>query len=189
MFEIKSTTHPLKGVGWSNQIGVGIDMKQIDILSFLSGMEEDATKNNKDTNKEQSGSIKELEQTLMPADPQNINIGELFVFMKKRYIFWGVKAENHTASKILAIRPKDLKKCNSETVKKYIQELSIKEKELVQLHIPLIVMPGHCTGYWLSFPKCDELIIGNEIEEKQTTVQPCWISRRKVKRISKEFGC
>lgn len=166
------------------------NMEQIDIFSYFSENKENnvGKETKKKSGHEQSDTQKELEQFLAPADDKNIRIGELFIYQKKKYIYLGVKAENHMASKILAIRPKDLKKCSSENTKKYIQEFSVKEKELERLHIPLLTMPGRCTGYWLHFPECDQITIGDEIEDRQSFASPCWLSKRKVKRISKELG-
>lgn len=160
-------------------------MKQIDLLSFLKEMEE-PKKEVKKKDSQDTDAIKELEQTLWPADEKCINIGELFTFQKKKYVYLGVEAENSMASWILAVRPKDLKKCR-ENKEKYIQKLPIKEKELEKLNVPLCTMPGRCTGYWLHFPECEELTIGNEIEQKEEYTSPAWLSKRKTKRIAKEL--
>ena len=163
-------------------------MKQMDILSFISEMEESTikTETKKNDSREQTNALRELEQTLVPAEETNIKIGELFSFQKKKYVYLGVGAENHTASWILAISPKNLKNCR-DNVEKYIQKLPIKEKELEKLNVPLLTMPGRCTGYWLHLPECEDLVIGNENEEKQEYILPHWLSKKKTKRIAKEL--
>lgn len=161
-------------------------MKQIDIFSIFS-----AQKNNNENNREMKKNSKEsvtgeLERQLAPSDENNIHIGELFSFNRKNYVYIGVKEENHAAGYILAIQAENLRKYSADEASTYIEQIPIKSEGMDKLHVPLTIFPGRCTGYWLDLETCEQLIIGHETEEKNSYSQPCWLSKKKTKRILKE---